>query len=123
MALIWGSALSHFLHKTPHLISFSSPIPPLSLRFLAVRATGTEGGSRLSGQQDPSLLRRPLVSSPLPVVDSDGGDEAEEEGEEQRKKTKRGARKSEEWVDWEDQILEDTVPLVGFVRMILHSEK
>ncbi|GJS41727.1 hypothetical protein Tco_0566770 [Tanacetum coccineum] len=25
------------------------------------------------------------------------------------------------WIDWEDQILEDTVPLVGFVRMILHS--
>jgi hypothetical protein len=27
------------------------------------------------------------------------------------------------WVDWEDKILEDTVPLVGFVRMILHSGK
>jgi hypothetical protein len=25
--------------------------------------------------------------------------------------------------DWEDQILEDTVPLVGFVRMLLHSDK
>lgn len=24
-------------------------------------------------------------------------------------------------VDWEDRILEETVPLVGFVRMILHS--
>nr|P85936.1 RecName: Full=Protein DCL, chloroplastic; AltName: Full=Defective chloroplasts and leaves protein [Pseudotsuga menziesii] len=22
------------------------------------------------------------------------------------------------WVDWEDQILQDTVPLVNFVRMI-----
>lgn len=27
----------------------------------------------------------------------------------------------EGWVDWEDQILEDTVPLVGFARMVLHS--
>lgn len=27
----------------------------------------------------------------------------------------------DKWVDWEDQILEDTVPLVGFVRTILHS--
>lgn len=27
----------------------------------------------------------------------------------------------DKYVDWEDQILEDTVPLVGFVRMILHS--
>ncbi|EPS63154.1 hypothetical protein M569_11634, partial [Genlisea aurea] len=25
------------------------------------------------------------------------------------------------WIDWEDRILEETVPLVGFVRMILHS--
>ena len=26
-------------------------------------------------------------------------------------------------MDWEDQILQDTVPLVSFVRMILHSGK
>ena len=32
-------------------------------------------------------------------------------------------RGGEAWVDWEDRILEDTVPLVGFVRMILHSGK
>ncbi|KAI3439723.1 uncharacterized protein J3R85_004575 [Psidium guajava] len=38
-----------------------------------------------------------------------GAEDSEEEEEE------------EEWVDWEDKILEDTVPLVGFVRMILHS--
>lgn len=30
---------------------------------------------------------------------------------------------SDEFVDWEDKILEVTVPLVGFVRMILHSGK
>ncbi|KAI4336981.1 hypothetical protein L6164_015446 [Bauhinia variegata] len=29
----------------------------------------------------------------------------------------------EKWFDWEDQILGDTVPLVSFVRMILHSGK
>ncbi|KAJ0232122.1 Protein DCL [Hirschfeldia incana] len=29
----------------------------------------------------------------------------------------------DEFVDWEDKILEVTVPLVGFVRMILHSGK
>ncbi|KAL5583506.1 hypothetical protein UlMin_015948 [Ulmus minor] len=27
------------------------------------------------------------------------------------------------WVNWEDQILEETIPLVGFVRMVLHSGK
>lgn len=35
----------------------------------------------------------------------------------------RETKGGDEWVDWEDQILEDTVPLVGFVRMILHSGK
>ncbi|KAJ8771754.1 hypothetical protein K2173_026931 [Erythroxylum novogranatense] len=48
------------------------------------------------------LLRRPVVPSAKDV----------EENEENR-----------EEVDWEDQILEDTVPLVGFVRTILHSGK
>ncbi|KAK3212768.1 hypothetical protein Dsin_017474 [Dipteronia sinensis] len=27
----------------------------------------------------------------------------------------------EAWIDWKDKILEETVPLVGFVRMLLHS--
>lgn len=43
----------------------------------------------------------------LSAADSEG--EVDEEEEE------------EDWVDWEDKILEDTVPLVGCVRMILHS--
>lgn len=125
MALIWGSAPSQFLHKTPHSICFPSSIPSSLLRSVSVRATGTEGGSRVSGQQDPSFLRRPLVSSPVPILDSNGADEVEKEGGEgQRKKPKRAkAKAADEWVDWEDQILEDTVPLVGFVRMILHSGK
>lgn len=64
------------------------------------------------------------MSSPVPIADSDGGDEAEREGEGEGKKTKRAkAKAGDAWVDWEDQILEDTVPLVGFVRMILHSGK
>lgn len=64
------------------------------------------------------------MSSPVPIADSGGGDEAEREGEGEGKKTKRAkAKAADAWVDWEDQILEDTVPLVGFVRMILHSGK
>ncbi|CAN1323783.1 Protein DCL, chloroplastic [Linum perenne] len=45
--------------------------------------------------------------------EDDGGEggEAENAGEE------------EDFEDWEEQILEDTIPLVGFVRMILHSRK
>ena len=80
---------------------------------------------------DPAaFLRRPEVATVTSTeeerdtdaessFDGPGEDEPpEEEGVQGRRKaTER------EWVDWEDLILEDTVPLVGFVRMILHSGK
>lgn len=55
-------------------------------------------------------------------------DEEEEEGvkleeEKVRETEARGERETPEGCNWEDMILEDTVPLVGFVRMILHSGK
>ncbi|KAF2947117.1 hypothetical protein DAI22_02g345300 [Oryza sativa Japonica Group] len=81
---------------------------PLSAASVAVaRGRGCGVAVRARGQSaatpDPAaILRRPA-------------DETPEEG--RRKGTER------EWVDWEDLILEDTVPLVGFVRMILHSGK
>ncbi|KAJ0981028.1 hypothetical protein J5N97_009283 [Dioscorea zingiberensis] len=77
----------------------SSSGPPV---FCALKATGTEG------PVEPALLRRPVVDAPSKEGDEDSSEEEREEGE---------------CVDWEDQILEDTVPLVGFVRMILHSGK
>ena len=55
---------------------------------------------RTSGSGGGDLLRRPNME-----VNMENG------------------RGSESWLDYEDQILEDTVPLVGFVRMILHSGK
>ncbi|GJT90185.1 hypothetical protein Tco_1439883 [Tanacetum coccineum] len=55
---------------------------------------------RTSGSGGGDLLRRPNME-----VNMENG------------------RGSETWLDYEDQILEDTVPLVGFVRMILHSGK
>jgi hypothetical protein len=57
------------------------------------------------------LLRKPIVPSEKDLV---GISEEVEDSEEE---------KEEGFVDWEDRILEDTVPLVGFVRMILHSGK
>lgn len=63
----------------------------------------------------PDLLRKPVISAPPHDENSDEdlerGSNYERVGD-----TKR-------CVDWEDKILEDTVPLVGFVRMILHSGK
>ncbi|XVE55892.1 hypothetical protein DITRI_Ditri03aG0193700 [Diplodiscus trichospermus] len=102
-------------------ISISSPVilsspfhqtTSLRVRFRALR-TGPDGGT--IGSQESygaDLLRKPSI---LPGKDS-GGISEEEEGSE-------GKRNRGGWVDWEDRILEDTVPLVGFVRMILHSGK
>ncbi|CAN6583223.1 unnamed protein product [Malus baccata var. baccata] len=90
------------LHPCPLTLSFpflntTLPHPrPCALK------TGPDGGSRIGrpGTQgpDPGLLRKPVVSS---GKDMDGI--SEEDGGEDGK-----------WVDWEDKILEDTVPLVGF---------
>lgn len=87
--------------------SFLSPRkPPCRFRALRAKSEAGSGSSRSGGDAgDPALLRKPVIS----VEKSDGED----------RETKGG----DEWVDWEDQILEDTVPLVGFVRMILHSGK
>lgn len=89
-------------------------------RGLAVRARG-QGAA----PPDPAaILRRPAVtttSAEERESDADsslGSLEVDEAAEEGRRKGP-----GREWVDWEDLILEDTVPLVGFVRMILHSGK
>ncbi|KAL0853917.1 hypothetical protein Bca101_059069 [Brassica carinata] len=91
------------------LFSFSPS--PLSLYFPRsdsawprVRSLRTESdGARIDNTESygSELLRRPRVTS-----------EEEDSSEE-----------GDEFVDWEDKILEVTVPLVGFVRMILHSGK
>ncbi|KAF7830619.1 Trimethylguanosine synthase [Senna tora] len=71
-----------------------------------------------TGADDDKLLKKPAISSAQDVSgisdedkDNDGNGDYEVDSEEER------------WVDWEDQILEDTVPLVALVRMILHSGK
>ncbi|KAF5758947.1 hypothetical protein HanRHA438_Chr16g0747821 [Helianthus annuus] len=98
----------------PTIISFPYRLHPQRFR---VSCTGR------SGQQDEGiyggadLLRKPVVEvkeEVVAVVDDDLKSESEDD-------VKR--REEDGWIDWEDQILEDTVPLVGFVRMILHSSK
>ncbi|XVF36283.1 hypothetical protein REPUB_Repub19eG0044800 [Reevesia pubescens] len=80
----------------------------LQVRFKALR-TGPDGSHE---SYDADLLRKPSI---VPEKDR-GGILEEEEGNE-------GKRNRDEGIDWEDRILEDTVPLVGFVRMIIHSGK
>lgn len=86
------------------------------------RARGVAVRSGAAPPDPAAMLRRPAAATTAAEEresDADANlgspvdDEAPEEGR------RRGPER--EWVDWEDLILEDTVPLVGFVRMILHS--
>ncbi|XP_076922438.1 protein DCL, chloroplastic-like [Bidens hawaiensis] len=89
----------------PSLISFPYRWffkPLLPNRFCGLKASGDGGGG-----SDGDLLRKPAVEVKEDASEEDDGEKRREDG----------------WIDWEDQILEDTVPLVGFVRMILHSGK
>ncbi|KAL5705719.1 hypothetical protein ACHQM5_023983 [Ranunculus cassubicifolius] len=95
-------------HLSPIYLKSSSKIS----RFRAIK-TESDGDNKVVS---PDLHRKPIIS-PLDSskIHGDGGGNSESEDEEKRR--------DEDWVDWEDQILEDTVPLVGFVRMLLHSGK
>nr|ABC47855.1 defective chloroplast and leaves protein [Glycine max] len=105
-------ALASLLPKTaPHVLSLTNPsastpfILPFSFHclphppLLSALKASSSGGDDLRG--------KPLLSQGI------GKGILEEHAFEDDDDDK--------WVDWEDQILEDTVPLVGFVRMILHS--
>uniref|UniRef100_A0A0E0CRW8 Protein DCL, chloroplastic n=1 Tax=Oryza meridionalis TaxID=40149 RepID=A0A0E0CRW8_9ORYZ len=112
---------------------------PLSAASVAVaRGRGCGVAVRARGQSaatpDPAaILRRPAVVTTA-AAEEEEEEEGEGEGESEAESSpgggsgedetpEEGRRKGpeREWVDWEDLILEDTVPLVGFVRMILHS--
>nr|GMC55043.1 protein DCL, chloroplastic-like [Ipomoea batatas] len=99
--------------------SFSSPCwSHFQFRpFAAGLKIGAEGGGNRSSRDAYSseLLRRPVIE---PLLDTAAEEPAKEESDNE------GERKSVDgWVDWEDVILEETAPLVGLVRMILHSGK
>ncbi|KAI3777406.1 hypothetical protein L1987_47206 [Smallanthus sonchifolius] len=127
-----SSSLHIHLHHTnlifPHL---SSPNPSIisfpyrfstshPKRFGALKTSSSGGGG---SQQDGTaygaadLLRKPVVEVKEDAVDSSKDEDLDYEDDGWKRREEDG------WIDWEDQILEDTVPLVGFVRMILHSSK
>ncbi|XP_057971200.1 protein DCL homolog, chloroplastic-like isoform X2 [Malania oleifera] len=96
------------LLRNPISVPPSPPIfrPPSNSPAPRVRALKTSSGE---GQVIPGLLRKPASVSL--VDDEDAIEEVSEQKEEA------------ELVDWEDQILGETLPLVGLVRMILHSDQ
>ncbi|CAL0327063.1 unnamed protein product [Lupinus luteus] len=117
---------SSFSPHSPFLLSFHFFTNPCTLhpRFSALKVSASEGDNVLGkpliqqgkefttildekGDDDIIPMKKTKAYAYEEVEDDDDDDDVEEE----------------KWVDWEDQILEDTVPLVGFVRMILHSGK
>ena len=107
-----------YLHLSPSFRSFPSrqttPFRPI----LCARKPRSLGG-KLESQdaRDSDFLRKPTISLGM-VADDDGGGSSSSVREKNFRR-----REEEEWVDWEDQILEDTVPLAGYARMIIHSGK
>ncbi|XP_042374014.1 protein DCL, chloroplastic-like isoform X1 [Zingiber officinale] len=99
-----------------------SPLLPVHLGFACLTLRSTADGVRVKSHaaaDDPALLRRPLDFAPS---QEDQPDEPFSSAD-RRTPGRSRRRKDEDWLDWEDVILEDTVPLVSFVRMILHSGK
>ncbi|KAK7351644.1 hypothetical protein VNO77_11239 [Canavalia gladiata] len=111
--MISGIGMASLLPKTaPYVLtlanSSSPPVLILPFRFYCINASLPH--PRLSDLKVAASSHadgKPLISQGKGISENYEEDEEEED--------------HEKWVDWEDQILEDTVPLVGFVRMILHS--
>ncbi|OIV89712.1 hypothetical protein TanjilG_30588 [Lupinus angustifolius] len=118
---------SSFSHHAPLLFSFHFFTNPFTFhpRISALKASASDGDNVLGkplihqgkefttildeqGDNDIIAMKKTKAYAYEEVEEDDDDDDSVEE---------------EKWVDWEDQILEDTVPLVGFVRMILHSGK
>ena len=96
---------------------FSSPAVVLSFPFNRTAFASPSARAIKTGSDSSDLLRKPIAPSEKDLFGISGEEEEEDsEGE-------REEEEEEGFVDWEDRILEDTVPLVGFVRMILHSDK
>lgn len=92
----------------------------LQLSYCALKTKSEGGRVRSQDAYSSDLLRKPIVS---PMDKDEEHENGAAAGRTEDELSSNKNRDEEEWVDWEDQILEDTVPLVGFVRMILHSGK
>ncbi|KAK4274688.1 hypothetical protein QN277_017877 [Acacia crassicarpa] len=104
-------------HTHPRTNPMSYHFSPAILSFRFCRSVSLLSALK-KGPHADNLLRKTVVYS--------GKDISEILEEDQDSGVKRAFEddsEHERWVDWEDQILEDTVPLVGFVRMLLHSGK
>ncbi|XP_078157380.1 DCL-like protein [Carex rostrata] len=101
-------------------LSFPTKRPHTQVKcFLPLRAEAWKGKATQTMLKSLAVLRRPGAGPP-----SLEENEVKIDDEEEVKETEvSGEREMPDGSNWEDMILEDTVPLVSFVRMILHSGK
>lgn len=105
-------------HSFKNPFTFRSSRFILSIPFYSTTTTTPLLHSRFSFSlkaSSSSEADKPVLSQGKGIVEDKSYCYAEEED------SAEDDEEEDKWVDWEDQILEDTVPLVGFVRMILHS--
>ncbi|GAB2293771.1 hypothetical protein Dimus_027985 [Dionaea muscipula] len=115
------------LSSSPSLLCFVSCSRTVSFQgrvsccALKTRAAGSSSQEVYGG--GPTLRRKPALSpvvdeckDPVEVVDGEGDADVSAAG------LSNGGG-GERWVDWEDQILEEAVPLAGLARKIIHSGK
>ncbi|KAG8377604.1 hypothetical protein BUALT_Bualt08G0050300 [Buddleja alternifolia] len=121
-----NSATIPYFHRKP--ISQNLILSPFSISFpltkshrLCAIKTGPNGSQETTSSYGADLLRKPVVSPPTNDDEVSAKEYSDDDDDDDESEKKDGD--GDTWVDWEDQILEDTVPLVGFVRMILHSGK
>ncbi|XP_047323462.1 protein DCL, chloroplastic-like [Impatiens glandulifera] len=109
-----------YLYYSLSIGSFPTLFFKLSNFIIKTPSSSSTTGIRCTNEKDSTyrgssnFLRKPALSESVKQVRP--GKDVEEYGD-------KGEEEEEGWVDWEDQILEDTVPLVGFARMVLHSGK
>ncbi|KAK0576258.1 hypothetical protein LWI29_014579 [Acer saccharum] len=108
------------LCSSPVILSFPFyRTTSLRLRVSALKSNGDKIGSQES--YGSNLLRKPIISSTSRDLSGNLDKEESSEEEEEEDDEEEEEEEEEAWIDWEDKILEETVPLVGFVRMLLHS--
>ncbi|XP_051151069.1 protein DCL, chloroplastic-like isoform X2 [Andrographis paniculata] len=90
------------------LCPFSLTVPWSKARLRAVKTRSSSDSSGSIQSSPENLSRRPEAPSPA----ADDGERSEQD-----------CNSGDTWIDWEDQIMEETVPVVGFVKMVLHSGK
>eukprot|EP01018_Ginkgo_biloba_P031442 Gb_04575 [translate_table: standard] len=91
----------------------------------ALRTSSEETAIQQDDGITPPLLQRPAFVPKEEILQGNDNkadnlfdsleDDDEDSSDEEQSFTK--------WIDWEDEILHDTRPLVGFVRMVLHSDR